>query len=98
MVRGSTTLVAEPGSTRTDDDPTEEAMMGQPWTFRGSWDETEIEGVTYRQLYDIVRRQLDYFHPDRSDPDAFCQDMCCQVEKAQGIYPNVPDLVATSDE
>jgi hypothetical protein len=73
-------------------------MMGQPHTIQGERGLTEISGVTYRQLYDIVRRKLDYFHPDRSDPDAFCQDMCCQVEKAQGIYPNVPDLVAASDE
>jgi hypothetical protein len=67
-------------------------MMGQLHTIQGERGLTEISGVTYRQLYDIVRRKLDYFHPDRSDPDAFCQDMCCQVEKAQGIYPNVPGL------
>lgn len=65
--------------------------MGQPHTIQGERGLTEISGVTYRQLYDIVRRKLDYFHPDHSDPDAFCQDMCCQVEKAQGIYPNVLD-------
>jgi hypothetical protein len=61
-------------------------------TFQGTRGDTEVSGVTYRQLYDIVRRKLDWYHPDRSDPDAFCQDMCCLVEKAQGIYPNVPGL------
>lgn len=66
--------------------------MPQPQTFLGTRGETEISGVTYEQLYMIVRRKLDYFHPDKCDPDAFCQDMCCQVEKAQGIYPNVPAL------
>ena len=66
--------------------------MGQPWTIQGLRGETEIVGVTYRQLYDIVRKKLDHFHPDRSDPDAFCQDVCCQVERVQGIYPNVPGL------
>jgi hypothetical protein len=65
--------------------------MGQPWTIQGTRGETEISGVTYRQLYDIVRQKLDYFHPARCDPDAFCQDMCNLVEKAQGIYPNIPD-------
>lgn len=72
--------------------------MNQPQTFTSTRGQTEIAGVTYAQLYDIVRRKLDYFHPDRSDPDAFCQDMCCQVEKAQGIFPNVPGLVATDDQ
>lgn len=71
--------------------------MGQPWTIQGTRGETKIEGVTYRQLYDIVRKKLDYFHPDSSDPDAFCQDMCCQVEKAQGIYPNVPKIVGADE-
>lgn len=64
--------------------------MGQPQTFQGKRGETKIESVTYAQVYEIVRRKLDWFHPDRSDPDAFCQDVCCQIEKAQGIYPNVP--------
>ena len=61
--------------------------------FTSTRGETKIEGVTYADVYRIVRRKLDYFHPDQSDPDAFCQDMCCQIEKLQGIFPNVPPLL-----
>jgi hypothetical protein len=51
-----------------------------------------IATISFADLYKIVRNKLDYYHQDRSDPDAFCQDMCCQIEKAMGIYPNVPQL------
>jgi hypothetical protein len=72
--------------------------MSQPQTFTSSVrGAQEIKGVTMRQLYAIVREKLDYYHPDRSDPDAFCQDMCCRIEKAMGIYPNVPGLVVDDD-
>ncbi len=53
--------------------------------------------IPFKELYRIVRTKLDYYHPDRSDPDAFCQDMCVQIEKAMGIFPNVPGLTATED-
>lgn len=66
--------------------------MGQPQTFQGTRGQTEIKGVTFAEVYDIVLRKLEYFHPERSDPDAFCQDMCCEIEKKMGIYPNVPEL------
>lgn len=63
--------------------------MEHPQYERG---QTEIAKITYAQLYAIVLHKLEDFHPDRSDPDAFCQDLCCEVEKVQGIYPNVPSL------
>jgi hypothetical protein len=66
--------------------------MNQPQTFQGTRGETQISGVTYRQVYNIVREKLEYFDSDRDDPDAFCQDMCCLIEKAQGIYPNIGQL------
>jgi hypothetical protein len=69
----------------------------QPQTFRGTRGQTKIENVTYKQVYDLVRRKLEYFHPDKSDPDAFCQDLCCLIEKAQGIYPNVPNARAPNE-
>lgn len=48
--------------------------------------------ITFAELYKIVNTKLNYFHPDKSDPDAFCQDMCCLIEKKMGIYPNVDAL------
>lgn len=78
--------------------PIMETNMNRQYTIQGKRGLTEIRGVTYRQLYDIVRRKLDWYHPDRSDPVAFCQDMCCQIEKIQGIYPNVDQLTETTHE
>jgi len=75
-------------------------MPQQPQTFTGLRGQTEIEGVTFKTLYKLVREKLDYYHPDHSDPDAFCQDLCCLIEKEMGIYPNVPKLYnrLTGDE
>lgn len=50
--------------------------------------QTEVK-ITFEQLYKIVREKLYYFHPDTSDPDAFCQDMCCRIEEIMGIFPNI---------
>lgn len=52
--------------------------------------------ISFDDLYRIVREKLNYFHPDRSDPDAFCQDMCVRIEKKMGIYPNVGAALATT--
>lgn len=49
---------------------------------------TKID-ITFEELYEIVRKKLAYFDADKADPDAFCQDMCCLIEKKMGIYPNV---------
>lgn len=57
--------------------------------------DTEVR-VSFDDLYRIVREKLNYFHPDRSDPDAFCQDMCVRIEKKMGIYPNVGAALATT--
>lgn len=51
-----------------------------------------LVSISFADLYKIVRTKLDYFHPDKSDPDAFCQDMCVRIEKAMGIFPNVEGL------
>jgi hypothetical protein len=67
-------------------------MKGQPWTVYGIRGETLIENVSYRDLYKIVLDKLEYYHPDRCDPEAFCQDLCCRIEKKQGIFPNVQDM------
>jgi hypothetical protein len=69
----------------------------QPWTVLGKRGEAPAN-VTIRDIYKIVRRKLDYYHPDRCDPDAFCQDVCCQIEKLSGTYPNVPGLKKGGEE
>lgn len=68
-------------------------MTAQPQTFHGLRGQTPVAGITYSQLYDIVRARIEYFRERSSDPDAFCQNVCCEVEKAAGIYPNVPKPV-----
>lgn len=70
----------------------------QPQTFLGTRGETEIKGVTVKDVYKLVLARLEYFHPDKCDPDAFCQNICCEIEKKMGIYPNVPRLMRTGDD
>lgn len=50
---------------------------------RGS---TKVD-LTFAELYDLVREKLEYYRD--GDPDAFCQDLGCRIEKKMGIYPNV---------
>ena len=46
--------------------------------------------LTMAKLYEIIRKHLDYYHPDRCDPDAFTQNVVwVEVEKAMGIHPNI---------
>jgi len=53
--------------------------------------QTKVEGLTYHHIYNIIRERLEYVDGD-FDPDAVCQAICCEIEKKQGIYPNVPEL------
>jgi hypothetical protein len=55
--------------------------------------EQEVTGVTMRQLYELVRGKLESYDSATSDPDAFCQDMCCEIEKLMGIFPNIEEAV-----
>jgi hypothetical protein len=52
----------------------------------------EISKITMSELYQIIGERLQYYSSGYSDPDAFCQNVCCEVEKAMGIYPNVPKI------
>ncbi len=53
---------------------------------------TEIKGVTFAQLHEIVKKIgkeiPEFFNPDY-DNTALAQNMCVEVEKAMGIYPNI---------
>jgi hypothetical protein len=62
-------------------------MKPQPQTFLGTRGETQVN-LTFRDLYLIVRERLEYV--DGSfDPDAVCQNVCVEIEKKMGIYPNL---------
>ena len=71
-------------------------MSAQPQTFLGTRGETEIKGISFKDMYELVLARIEYFHPDKCDPDAFCQNICCEIEKKMGIYPNVPKLIDNS--
>lgn len=48
---------------------------------------TEVKGITFEQLYGLVKDRIQWVTAT-SDYDAVCQALCCEVEKAMGIYPN----------
>ena len=57
-----------------------------------------IDGVNMRPLYEeagkgenaaLCENDVYGFNLDRLDAMAICQNLCCEVEKAMGIYPNV---------
>ena len=105
---------------------------GQPHTSTGIRGDTEIKGITFRDLRDCFIRAIlistggEYwpekdkkdqmkmlydeaykgqaaalcendlygFDLDLLDPMAVCQNLCCEIERAMGIYPNVTELKA----
>lgn len=63
----------------------------------------EIDGVDMLPRYDQATRgelaelnenDLYGFNLDQLDPVAICQNLCCEVERAMGIFPNVPKLLS----
>lgn len=69
-------------------------------------------GLLMADLYRIIYDRLDYCVgsardgsseiraklTELTDGHALCQRACCEVEKALGIYPNVPGPLASDDE
>lgn len=60
-----------------------------------------IDGVDLRPRYEeavkgesaaLCEHDLYGFSLDKLDPVAIVQNLCCEVEKMMGIYPNVPHL------
>lgn len=43
----------------------------------------------------LCENDLYGFDLDRLDPMAICQNLCCEVERVMGIFPNVPELKET---
>ena len=53
-------------------------------TCDGRHELAESGTATYNDIFEAA--------PDEVDPLAVMQNMLCEMEKRQGIYPNVPDL------
>lgn len=62
-----------------------------------------IDGVDMRPLYEEAKKgeaaalcenDLYGFNLDKLDPVAIAQNLVCEVERAMGIFPNVPKLKA----
>lgn len=96
---GPSSLVAHLDPTRPYD--------GQPHTDHGERGRTEVKGITFRDLRDCFIRACyessglpieqwpgDVYGLPWDDMDiiAVAQNLSCNVEKAMGIYPNVPRL------
>lgn len=97
---GPTSLAAHLDPTRPYD--------GQPHTDHGERGKTKIEGITFRDLRDCFIRacyessglppkdwpgRVHDLPWDDMDIIAVAQNLSCNVEKAMGIFPNVPRLL-----
>ena len=97
---GPTSLAAHLDPTRPYD--------GQPHTDHGERGKQEIHGITFRDLRDCFMRacyessglpieqwpgSVHDLPWDDMDIIAVAQNLSCNVEKAMGIYPNVPRLL-----
>lgn len=86
---------------------------GQPHTDHGTRGQTEIRGITMRDLADCFMRACfeasglpierwpgSVYDLPWADMDiiAVRQNMNCWVERYMGIYPNVPELVWRGDD
>lgn len=66
-----------------------EQLFNNPRGHRGS----AVVTIPMHELYDLVRKRLEWVDMN-VDPDALCQNICVEVEKQQGTFPNVPGLKA----
>lgn len=59
-------------------------LFNNPDGYRGA----AIVSLPMHQLYNLIRDRLEYAKLD-GDPDALCQNICVEVEKQLGTYPNL---------
>lgn len=59
-------------------------LFNNPKGHRGSASIT----IPMHELYDLIRARLEWVKGD-FDPGAVCQNICVEVEKNQGTYPNL---------
>lgn len=67
-----------------------EQLFNNPEGRRGSATVT----IPMHELYTLIRERLEYVKGD-FDPDAVCQNICVEIEKQQGTFPNVAGLSAS---
>lgn len=64
-----------------------EQLFNNSQGHRGS----AVVTIKMHELYDLIRNRLEWVRGD-FDPDALCQNICVEVEKHQGTFPNIPGL------
>lgn len=66
-----------------------------------------ISGINTRPFYEealkgeagvLAENDLYGWSHDELDPMAVVQNLCCEIEKIMGIFPNVPDLVESNHD
>lgn len=69
------------------------AYVGQAHTLHGTRGQTEVHGLTFRDVADAVTTELHRFRardPNGNwDDDALAQNVSILIEKMMGIYPNI---------
>lgn len=67
-------------------------------TGAGEIDEVDMRPryaqATRGELAELGEGDLYGFDLDQLGPMAICQNLCCEVERVMGIFPNVPSLMA----
>ena len=88
------------------------AYTSQPHTYHGERGKTLLNGITYRDVFDCFvigmflasdtpedeRGSIYALDVQNIDLVAAAQCMSCELEKRQGIYPNVPKLEFESSQ
>lgn len=80
---------------------------GQAWTVHGERGRLVVQGLTTRDIQDCFivgcfqasgLSPLDYPKSvyalpwDEMDPEAVAQNMCCEIERRMGVFPNIANL------
>lgn len=64
-----------------------EQLFNNPNGRRGS---AEVR-LKMHEIYDLIRYRLAWVNGD-FDPDAVCQNICVEIERKIGTYPNVAGI------
>src|SRR6056300_1253685 len=73
-------------------------FLGQPHTLNGERGKQMVSGLRMRDIRDCLHKAKWKEAGELIDMEALAQNLLCEIEKAMGIYPNVPKLVVTEQE